>query len=73
MPQASTSNIKATSLRLGDFSEEGVHALVKEHTEETGQKFVDEAVALVWELTCGQPWLVNALCYEACFKMKGGS
>jgi len=25
---------------------------------------------LVWELTHGQPWLVNALGYEVCFKMK---
>jgi hypothetical protein len=27
---------------------------------------------LVWDLTEGQPWLVNALAYEACFKIKEG-
>lgn len=34
-------NIKAASLRLGDFSGEGVCALYKQHTDETGQVFVD--------------------------------
>jgi len=27
---------------------------------------------LVWEYTTGQPWLVNALAYEACFRNKTG-
>ena len=34
--------------------------------EETGQVFTEGALSLVCELTCGQPWLVNALAYEAC-------
>jgi len=29
-----------------------------------------DALNLVWELTQGQPWLVNALGYEVCFKIK---
>ncbi|MEI2782433.1 MAG: hypothetical protein V9H25_14685 [Candidatus Competibacter sp.] len=40
---------------------------------ETGQAFLAEGVlARVWELTRGQPWLVNALAYEACFELKAG-
>ena len=65
-------NIKAKSLRLGDFSREEVETLYQQHTEETGQTFEDGALARVWELTCGQPWLVNALGYELCFEMKDG-
>jgi hypothetical protein len=65
-------NIKAKSLRLGDFSKEEVFALFRQHTEETGQVFDDEALDLVWDLTQGQPWLSNALGYEACFDMKEG-
>ena len=65
-------NIKAKSLRLGDFSKEEVHALFTQHTDETGQEFSDETLDLVWHLTEGQPWLVNALGYEVCFEMKGG-
>lgn len=65
-------NIKAESLRLGDFTREEVTRLLGCHTEETGQPFEDECLDLVWELTCGQPWLVNALGYEACFNMEEG-
>ena len=65
-------NIKAESLRLGDFTREEVDTLYSRHTEETGQVFVDGAINLVWAMTCGQPWLVNALGYEVCFKMKEG-
>ena len=65
-------NIKAESLRLGDFSQPEVESLLAQHTEETGQAFTEEARRYVWELTQGQPWLVNALAYEACFKNKAG-
>ncbi len=67
-PQASPFNIVAKSLRLGDFSETEVRDLLEQHTEETGQRFTDEAVAEVWRSTNGQPWLVNALAYGACFE-----
>jgi len=40
-------NIKAKSLRLGDFSKEEVFALFRQHTEETGQAFDYEALDLV--------------------------
>jgi hypothetical protein len=65
-------NIKAESLRLGDFAKKEVHALCGCHTDETGQAFEDDALDLAWTLTEGQPWLVNALAYEACFDMKEG-
>ncbi|MFH0995662.1 MAG: ATP-binding protein [Pseudomonadota bacterium] len=65
-------NIKAESLRLGDFDESEVGVLLAEHTKETGQVFQPDACKRIWEYTCGQPWLVNALAYEACFKMKTG-
>jgi len=65
-------NIKAKSLRLGDFIEPEVRALLQEHTAETGQVFTPEALDRVWDLTQGQPWLVNALAYETCFEMRDG-
>ena len=61
-------NIKAESLRLGDFSESEVIALLRQHAEETRQPFTDEALQTVWTQTQGQPWLVNALAYETCFR-----
>ena len=65
-------NIKAKSLRLGDFNAVEVTALLQQHTAETGQVFTPEAVERVWTLTLGQPWLVNALAYEACFERREG-
>ena len=65
-------NIKAKSLRLGDFTEAEVRALLQQHTDETSQAFAPEALAAVWTLTQGQPWLVNALAYEACFERRDG-
>ncbi len=58
-------NIKARSLRLGDFGEAEVRALLGQHTEETGQGFTEGALQAVWEETRGQPWLVNALADQA--------
>lgn len=65
-------NIKAESLRLGDFTAAETRALLREHTQETGQVFTAEAIERVWDLTQGQPWLVNALAYQACFRDKTG-
>ena len=61
-------NIAAKSLRLGDFSREQTQALLGQHTEDTGQAFAPEALEAVWAQTRGQPWLVNALAYGACFE-----
>ena len=65
-------NIAAKSLRLGNFTEAETRALTAQHTAETGQPFAPEALDAVWEQTQGQPWLVNALCAEACFDNKAG-
>ncbi|MFZ1829267.1 MAG: ATP-binding protein [Candidatus Competibacteraceae bacterium] len=65
-------NIKAESLRLGDFNATEVRALLQQHTAETGQIFTPEALDAVWTLTLGQPWLINALAYEVCFRMRDG-
>ena len=61
-------NIKAESLRLGDFSREELEALYAQHTAATGQVFTPEALALAWESTRGQPWLTNALAEQAVWK-----
>jgi hypothetical protein len=65
-------NIKAESLRLGDFTATETCALLLEHTAATGQPFTPEALTRVWDLTQGQPWLVNALAYHTCFRMPAG-
>ena len=65
-------NIKARSLRLGDFTEEEVRGLLGQHTEETGQVFTEGALGAVWSRSQGQPWLVNALADEACFRNRRG-
>ena len=65
-------NVKARSLRLGDFAEAEVRALLAQHTEETGQAFTPEALDTVWTQTRGQPWLANALSAETCFGSEAG-
>ena len=65
-------NVRAESLRIGDFSQAEVQALLAQHTEETGQAFTPEALETVWRQTQGQPWLVNALCRRACFDVEAG-
>jgi hypothetical protein len=65
-------NVKAESLRLGNFIQTEVETLYAQHTEGTGQVFEPDVLERVWELTRGQPWLVNALGYEVCFEMKSG-
>ena len=60
-------NIKARSLRMGDFGRAEVEDLLGQHTAATGQGFAPGAIRAVWEQTRGQPWLVNALALEMCF------
>ena len=72
MRGGSAFNVKAESLRLGDFTEAEVHTLLGQHTEETGQPFTPEALGTVWNRTRGQPWLVNALCRRVCFWSEAG-
>jgi hypothetical protein len=65
-------NIKAESLRLGDFTQTEMRMLYQQHTDETGQIFLPETLDLAWEYTNGQPWIVNALGYETCFRLPDG-
>ncbi len=57
-------NIKTTSLRLGNFTRQEAEALWQQHTQKTGQSFAETIFPVLWEDTCGQPWLVNALAWE---------
>ena len=44
-----------------------------QYSAERGNAFESAAVERLWELTCGQPWLVNALAYEACLRAQPGA
>jgi len=63
-------NIKAESLRLGNFSKDEIRELYMQHTRETGQQWDEACFPMVWEASEGQPWLVNALAHEVTYKMK---
>ena len=62
-------NIKVTSITLRNFNAEEVVELYQQHTAATGQIFTPEATATAFDLTQGQPWLVNALAKEVVEKM----
>ncbi|MEL6901905.1 MAG: AAA family ATPase [Cyanobacteria bacterium J06606_4] len=57
-------NIKVRSLTLQNFSEDEVKSLYVQHTAAAGQPFSSDAVQLAFQLSQGQPWLVNALAKE---------
>jgi hypothetical protein len=54
-------NIKIESFTLANFSVTDVASLYGQHTADTGQVFTPAAIQRVYEITQGQPWLVNAL------------
>ncbi len=58
---ASPFNIKVESLTLQNFTLSEIAELYGQYTADTGQAFTPEAIALAFDLTQGQPWLVNAL------------
>ncbi len=58
---ASPFNIAVESLTLRDFNRAEVEALYGQHTAETGQLFLPAAIDRAFDLSQGQPWLVNAL------------
>ena len=58
---ASPFNIKVESLTLRNFTQTEIVSLYEQHTADTGQVFTPAALQQVFELTQGQPWLVNAL------------
>ncbi|MDH6106341.1 ATP-binding protein [Anabaenopsis tanganyikae CS-531] len=57
-------NIKVRSLTLNNFTLEDVKSLYEQHTQATEQIFTPEAINHAYDLTQGQPWLVNALAQE---------
>lgn len=63
-------NIKAKSMRMGNFSREEIRTLYDQHTAETGQVFDEGCFDMIWTATEGQPWLVNALGWEVTYEMK---
>ncbi len=54
-------NIKVASLTLDNFTAAEVSTLYQQHTAETGHEFTPAARQRAFDLTQGQPWLVNAL------------
>jgi hypothetical protein len=61
---ASPFNINAEAMTIGPFTEADVGELLQQHTEKTGQVFLPEAVAKIYELGQGHPWLTNALAHQ---------
>ena len=68
---ASPFNIVSEVLTLRNFTEDEVRQLYAQHTEATGQVFQSDAVVEAYRLTCGQPWLVNAIARECVEKIHG--
>jgi hypothetical protein len=58
-------NILDESLTLRAFTRDEVAELYAQHTAETGQPFEPAAVDRAFDLSRGQPWLVNALAAKA--------
>jgi len=61
---ASPFNIISKSLTLKNFTKDEISTLYNQHTQATGQIFLQEAVDKVHDYTAGQPWLVNAIANE---------
>jgi hypothetical protein len=66
---ASPFNIKVESLTLSNFTAQEVAELYQQHTTDTGQPFLPEAIERAFYLTQGQPWLVNALARQMVEKL----
>jgi hypothetical protein len=62
-------NIKVESLTLRNFTRDELAELYAQHTEDTGQPFLPEAVDRAFYWTQGQPWLVNALARQMVEKL----
>lgn len=53
--------LRTSTLAIQSFTLEEVANVYQKHTDATGQLFTLEAVDRAFELTQGQPWLVNAI------------
>lgn len=58
-------NVSSESTMLAPFTEPETAELLAQHTDATGQPFEEDAIAKVWALAEGHPWLTNALADEA--------
>ncbi|HRI63561.1 MAG TPA: AAA-like domain-containing protein [Polyangium sp.] len=54
-------NITAEGLTIVPFKEAEVGELLLQHTTQTGQVFQPEAIAKIYDLGQGHPWLTNAM------------
>ena len=54
-------NITSEALTITTFTEAEVGELLQQHTTQTGQRFEPEAIAKIYELGQGHPWLTNAM------------
>ncbi len=61
LQSSSPFNIKVESLTMRNFYAAEVAELYQQHTNDTGQTFEPAAIQLAFDLTQGQPWLVNAI------------
>jgi hypothetical protein len=68
---ASPFNIATKSYTLTNFTKEEIVELYDQHSLQTGQIFEKEAIDYIFEQTCGQPWLVNAVAREVIVEMLG--
>lgn len=57
-------NIIEKTLSLKNFSRQEISDLYHKHTEATEQVFENSCVEYIYEQSCGQPWLVNAVAKE---------
>ena len=62
---ASPFNVTVENVTLPAFTAAEVEELVQQHTTETGQRFEPDAIARIYALSAGHPWLVNALADQA--------
>ena len=69
--QISPFNIIRKDMLIPNFTEADIQALYAQHTAETGQVFADGVIEDVWQLTRGQPWLVNAIGCECVEEVHG--
>jgi hypothetical protein len=65
---ASPFNIKKEAFTLPNFTKKEIGALYRQHTKASGQIFEKRAITRAWYWSEGQPWLVNALAYDAVVK-----
>jgi len=54
-------NITAEAMTIAPFTEPEVQELLTQHEAATGQRFEPEAIARIYELGQGHPWLTNAM------------